>query len=72
MTLIHRRDPAQRMSRFYSVSVQADLLAGWCVVREWGRIGHPGRVRVDSHAELVVAETAAARLEARKRRKGYR
>ena len=39
MTLIHCRDPARRMARFYALSVQADLLAGWSLVREWGRIG---------------------------------
>ena len=53
MTLIRRRDPARRMARFYSLAVQADLLAGWSLVREWGRIGSPGRVRVDPHAELA-------------------
>jgi predicted DNA-binding WGR domain protein len=45
MTLIHRRDPTRNMARFYALSVQADLLAGWTLVREWGRIGRPGRVR---------------------------
>jgi WGR domain len=42
---IQRRDPSQNMARFYAVSLQADLLDGWSVVREWGRIGRPGRVR---------------------------
>ena len=71
MTLIHRRDPARRMARFYSLAVQADLLSGWSLVREWGRIGRPGRVRVDPHPELAIAETAGQELEARKRRRGY-
>lgn len=59
MTLIHRRDPSRNMARFYALSVQADLLTGWSLVREWGRIGRPGRVRVDPHAELAIAEMAA-------------
>jgi predicted DNA-binding WGR domain protein len=71
VTLIRRRDAARRMARFYSLAVQADLLAGWSLVREWGRIGSPGRVRVDPHAELLIAETAALQLEVRKRRRGY-
>lgn len=71
MTLIHRRDPSRNMARFYALAVQSDLLAGWSLVREWGRIGRPGRVKVDPHPELAIAETAAQRLEARKRRRGY-
>jgi predicted DNA-binding WGR domain protein len=52
------------MARFYALSVQADLWAGWSLVREWGRIGGPGRVRIDPHAELTIAETAAQQLGA--------
>jgi predicted DNA-binding WGR domain protein len=71
VTTIRRRDPARHMARFYSLAVQADLLAGWSLVREWGRIGWAGRVRVDPHAELAIAETAAQQLETQKRRRGY-
>jgi predicted DNA-binding WGR domain protein len=35
------------------------------------RIGRPGRVKVDPHAELAIAQTAAQQFEARKRRRGY-
>jgi predicted DNA-binding WGR domain protein len=71
VTLIHRRDPGRNMARFYAMAVQADLLGGWSLVREWGRIGRPGRVRIDPHGELEIAETAAEQLEIRKRKKGY-
>jgi WGR domain len=47
------------MARFYAVSLQADLLGGWCVVREWGRIGLPGRVRVDRHGRSMTAQATA-------------
>jgi len=60
------------MKRFYLVGVQGDLLAGWSVVRELGRIGRAGRVRVDPHADLIDAEKAAQLLEASKRGRGYR
>ena len=59
MTRLQRRDPARNMARFCALSLQADLLAGWSPVREWGRIGRAGRVRVDPHAELAIAETAS-------------
>jgi predicted DNA-binding WGR domain protein len=71
VTLIRRRDPARRMARFYSLAVHADLWAGWSVVREWGRIGNPGRVRVDPHGELTIAEKAALQIEVHKRKRGY-
>jgi predicted DNA-binding WGR domain protein len=62
VTLIHRRDRARNMARFYALAFRADLLSGWSLVREWGRIGRPGRVRVDPHAELAIAEGAAQQL----------
>lgn len=72
MLTIHRRDPSQNMARFYAVSLQADLLDGWSVVREWGRIGRPGRVKVEPHGALTPARAAAERLTAKKRGRGYR
>jgi predicted DNA-binding WGR domain protein len=71
MLTIHRCDPDRRMARFYAVALQADLLAGWTVVREWGRIGSPGTVRVDLHQDLVPALAAAERVTKRKRGRGY-
>jgi len=37
-------DPAQDMARFYLLDVQQDLFGQWWLVREFGRIGSPGRV----------------------------
>jgi predicted DNA-binding WGR domain protein len=41
VTLIHRRDPARSMARLYALAVEADLLPGWSLLREWGLIGPP-------------------------------
>jgi predicted DNA-binding WGR domain protein len=71
MTLLHRRDPTRNMARFYAMAYQGDLLDGWGLVREWGRIGGPGRVRVDPHGELETARMAAEQLGVRKRKRGY-
>jgi len=60
------------MARFYGLGMQADLLAGWALVREWGRIGCRGRVRADAYSDLALAEAAGRQLEAAKRRKGDR
>ena len=72
MILIRRRDPNRRMARLYGLGMQADLLAGWALVREWGRIGRRERVRADAYSELAVAEVVGQQLEAAMRRKGYR
>lgn len=55
----------------YLVGVHGDLLAGWSVLREWGRIGCRGRVRVEPFTELAAAEAAGARIERAKRWRGY-
>jgi len=54
LTTIRRRDPSRRMARFYALALQGDLLAGWCVVREWGRIGRAGTVRARIRVALQV------------------
>ena len=59
MLTIHRRDPSQNMARFCAVSLQPDLLDGWSVVRERGRMGRPGRVKTDLQGALTPAQTAA-------------
>ena len=43
--LIHHRDPARNVARFYAMPVRADLLASWTLVREWSRAGNSGHVR---------------------------
>ena len=69
--LLHRRDPAKRMFRFYRLRFQPILWGGTALVREWGGIGSPGRVRDDHHSDDQAAIAAAARLERSKRRRGY-
>ncbi|QRG10307.1 WGR domain-containing protein (plasmid) [Xanthobacter dioxanivorans] len=41
---LRRIDPSRNMARFYMLTVQPSLFGEWCLVREWGRIGSPGRV----------------------------
>ena len=71
MTLLQRREPARRMARFYRLWADIDLWGHVTVVREWGRIGWPGRVRVDYVARPEDAAAWLARIEAAKRRRGY-
>jgi len=40
-------------------------------VREWGRIGRPGQLRLDPYPDAGSARDALARLARRKKRRGY-
>jgi predicted DNA-binding WGR domain protein len=40
-------DPAKNTHRFYRFDTQPDLFRGVFLMKEWGRIGAPGRVRFD-------------------------
>ena len=71
MTRLQRCDLAKRMARFYLIETHPDLFGGVAVLREWGRIGRAGRVKLDPHADAASAEQAAAKLALRKRRRGY-
>ncbi len=69
---LRRVDPDRRMARFYRLAVHPDLFAaGGSLVREWGRIGRPGRVRVEPFAAPELATAAGARIERIKRGRGY-
>jgi predicted DNA-binding WGR domain protein len=41
-----RIDPARRIRRFYVIDVQQDSFGQWSVIRQWGRIGSPGQMRI--------------------------
>ncbi|MEM6549209.1 MAG: WGR domain-containing protein [Pseudomonadota bacterium] len=68
---LHRVEPARNMRRFYRLSLQAELFGGWALMREWGRIGSPGTVRIDQHADEGSALDALRTHAARKARRGY-
>ena len=69
---LHRIDPARNMARFYRLSSTPSLFGDICLVREWGRIGRPGRMRIDLYAGKEAATAARTKLERAKRRRGYR
>lgn len=69
---LHRIDPARNMARFYRLSSAPSLFGDICVVREWGRIGRPGRIRIDLYEKVQQAAAARHVLERAKRRRGYR
>ena len=70
-TVLHRTDPEKNMRRFYRLDVQPDLFGQWCFIREWGRIGRAGQVRMVPYATATEAREALARQQRSKERRGY-
>ena len=66
-----RRDAARNLYRFYRLDVQPDLFGDWCLVREWGRIGCPGRVCFTPYPSAAQAQAALEQQRRRKERRGY-
>ncbi len=69
--ILHRIDPAKNMRRFYMLDVQPDLFGHWCFIREWGRIGRAGQVRMVPYATPTEAHEALAEQQRVKERRGY-
>jgi predicted DNA-binding WGR domain protein len=61
-----------RAPRFYQLLLQPDLLGGWTLVREWGRLGSPGRVRSELFVGREEAEHALIAARDAQIKKGYR
>lgn len=69
---LRRIDPSQNMRRFYVLAIQPTLFGGASVIRNWGRIGTNGQLKIETFDSNYDAETAAMRLQKAKRRRGYR
>ena len=70
-TYLEKRQPAQKMARFYRMSVMPNLFGEWTLYREWGRIGQGGQVRMDWFEDENQAVAALVTLETSKRQRGY-
>ncbi len=70
-TYLEKRQPAQKMARFYRMAVMPNLFGEWTLYREWGRIGQGGQVRMDWFEDENQAVAALVTLEASKRQRGY-
>lgn len=59
------------MWRFYSISIESTLFGTPAVIREWGRLGSPGRRRLDLYDAWHEAVRARDGLIKAKLRRGY-
>jgi len=48
MAFFTHTDPAKDLHRFYVVQLAPTLFGDWTLLREWGRSGSPGTVRMTS------------------------
>jgi len=53
------------------MAVERDLFGHVVLVRQWGRIGSAGTIRLDEHKEEGEALATLQALQAAKRKKGY-
>jgi predicted DNA-binding WGR domain protein len=72
MTFLRKINPAENLNRFYLIDTRRDLFGNACVLREWGRAGQAGTVRVDHYPTDADAGAALLRLHQSKTSRGYR
>ena len=68
---LEKRIPMLNQQRFYSINVTRTLFGSWAMVREWGRIGHPGTVREKWFATEAEACEAGEQWRQWKEKRGY-
>jgi predicted DNA-binding WGR domain protein len=72
LVVLDRIDPARNMGRYYVLSIEPTLFDESSLVREWGRMGKPGRRRIELHRDDNNARIALGAWLARKVRRGYK
>ena len=66
-----RIDPPKNVHRFYRMEIAPGLFGDWALVREWGRVGQAGQVRVDWYDTEVAAKNARFDILMKKAKRGY-
>ena len=64
-------DPTRNMKRFYKLDIQPNLLGGFSVIRNWGRIGTKGQVKIELHDDKTMEKYSFKKLRTIKLKKGY-
>ena len=66
-----RIDASDNTYRYYRMEIMRGLFGDWSLVREWGRIGQPGQVRVDWYPSEIEAKNARFDIQMQKAKRGY-
>ncbi|MDH5378471.1 MAG: WGR domain-containing protein [Gammaproteobacteria bacterium] len=57
--------------RFYQIYLERDLIDGWNVVKEWGRVGASGKVVKEHFSDREQAENAVFASRDTQTKRGY-
>ncbi len=71
MPYLTKHRPEANQFRFYKLSISPTLFGGWSLVREWGRIGAAGTVKIDFFDTEQEAIQKQTQLYRQKQKKGY-
>src|SRR5512132_794984 len=63
LAYLEKVDPSRRMMRFYAIWIGPTLFGEWAMVREWGRVGSPGRLRESWFETEKIANQAGMNLK---------
>jgi predicted DNA-binding WGR domain protein len=66
-----RIDAPSNARRFYRMEIVPGLFGDWSLIREWGRIGQSGQVRVDWFDTEAEARDVRFALQMQKAMRGY-
>jgi predicted DNA-binding WGR domain protein len=72
MAFLTRTDPARNIDRFYVAEITPTLFGEWTMLREWGRRGSPGTVRLRRYEHRDDAQSAKARTIKKRLAHGYK
>jgi predicted DNA-binding WGR domain protein len=71
LLVLERVEGAEHMARYYVLSIEPTLFGDAALVREWGRIGHGRKRRLDLYADNRQAAVALTIWLARKMKRSY-
>lgn len=66
-----RSEPDTNLYRYYRMQIVRGLFGDWGLIREWGRVGSPGRMRTDWFGTELGAKDARFDLHMKKAQRGY-
>lgn len=69
---LRREATGRDAPRFFKMVVHRDLFGGASLMRESGRVGRAGHLRIEHHQDEGAAVDALALLATKKREYGYR
>jgi len=58
-------------SRFFQLILQEDLLGGWTLIRQWGKLGQRGTLRKEVYNDLNQAQEAMVVYRDQQLKKGF-